>query len=322
MIDIPDLLLKSLFSGTKIDENSVYFLFRYEPYSKKTTVVLKTIYYEDPKKPTKQDILDGLKLYFETDQGTRKNFILFLSGHGYKDKFYLNTNDNNNNEIIDYNDISEVWLKRNYKSNDNTQHLLIIIDACYSGYWIDRNEELFHNNSHNGISVLSSCNYETSRDHPEYGGSLIFGINALNNLKNNDLKIKFKEYVNNNKYINYKPRFSGFYINIKRNYNLNIFLNGSYEDVSSLKYTKDELWTGYNKDNKYFLGTYYYNDGNRYEGEWKDGIKNGKGTYYFKSGDRYEGEWKDGIKNGKGTYYYNDGNRYEGEWKDNKFNGK
>ena len=31
----------------------------------------------------------------------------------------------------------------------------------------------------------------------------------------------------------------------------------------------------------------YYNDGNRYEGEWKDDKAEGKGIYYFKSGSRY-----------------------------------
>ena len=27
-----------------------------------------------------------------------------------------------------------------------------------------------------------------------------------------------------------------------------------------------------------YLGTYYYNNGNKYEGDWKNGVKEGKGN--------------------------------------------
>ena len=30
----------------------------------------------------------------------------------------------------------------------------------------------------------------------------------------------------------------------------------------------------------------YYNNGNRYEGDWKNDKKEGKGIYYFNNGDR------------------------------------
>ena len=33
----------------------------------------------------------------------------------------------------------------------------------------------------------------------------------------------------------------------------------------------------------------YYHNGNKYEGEWKNGIKHGKGIFYFKNGAKYEG---------------------------------
>ncbi len=31
--------------------------------------------------------------------------------------------------------------------------------------------------------------------------------------------------------------------------------------------------------------------GNRYEGEWRSGRKNGQGTYYYTSGDKYVGDF-------------------------------
>ena len=69
-------------------------------------------------------------------------------------------------------------------------------------------------------------------------------------------------------------------------------------------------------------GTYYWNDGDRYEGEFVDGKRTGYGTFYWNSsGNRYEGEWENGERTGYGTYYRNDGDRYEGKWVDNKGTG-
>jgi hypothetical protein len=45
---------------------------------------------------------------------------------------------------------------------------------------------------------------------------------------------------------------------------------------------------------------------------------NGKGIFYYNNGDRYDGNWKDDKKNGQGIYYFNNGDRYDGNWKDDK----
>ena len=47
----------------------------------------------------------------------------------------------------------------------------------------------------------------------------------------------------------------------------------------------------------------YYDNG-RYEGEMKDGKREGKGKFYFITGDVYEGEFKNNQKNGQGVYKY------------------
>jgi uncharacterized protein YlxW (UPF0749 family) len=66
-------------------------------------------------------------------------------------------------------------------------------------------------------------------------------------------------------------------------------------------------------------GTCSTANGDRYEGDWKAGVKEGKGTLFYASGDRYEGDWKAGVKEGWGTYFSNFrtdyGSRYEGYWK-------
>jgi len=65
-----------------------------------------------------------------------------------------------------------------------------------------------------------------------------------------------------------------------------------------------------------------YPNGDRYEGEWRDGKTNGRGIYYVANGNRYEGEFRDGKYNGRGIYYWTDGDRYEGEYRDDKRNGR
>ncbi|MCB1775837.1 MAG: protein kinase [Candidatus Competibacteraceae bacterium] len=70
-------------------------------------------------------------------------------------------------------------------------------------------------------------------------------------------------------------------------------------------------------------GTYYYRSGNRYDGQWRNGRKNGQGVYlYARRGDRYEGQFANDQPNGQGTYYYSNGDRYEGEWRNGRKNGQ
>ena len=56
-------------------------------------------------------------------------------------------------------------------------------------------------------------------------------------------------------------------------------------------------------------GTWYGDDGNRYEGDWRNDKPEGKGIYYYNNNDRYEGEWRNGKREGKGIYYYNNGKK-------------
>lgn len=40
-----------------------------------------------------------------------------------------------------------------------------------------------------------------------------------------------------------------------------------------------------------------------YDGEWKNGLPEGKGKYTWKNGGFYDGEWKKGLKDGKGELH-------------------
>ena len=70
------------------------------------------------------------------------------------------------------------------------------------------------------------------------------------------------------------------------------------------------------------VGTYTDANGNKYDGEWRDGKRTGQGTYTWPSGDKYVGEFRDGKKTGQGTYTYANGNKYVGEFRDDKRTGQ
>lgn len=48
----------------------------------------------------------------------------------------------------------------------------------------------------------------------------------------------------------------------------------------------------------------------------------GKGAYTFTDGTIYEGDFKNGLKEGQGRIIYPNGDLYEGEFKNDKMNGK
>ena len=99
-----------------------------------------------------------------------------------------------------------------------------------------------------------------------------------------------------------------------------------YKDIFRTKikiYNNGDRYEGEFKINsREGKGIYYYNDGDIFEGEYKNGITEGKGVYYYKNGDRHEGEYKNDSKEGKGIYYYKNGDKFEGEYKNNSREGK
>ena len=97
------------------------------------------------------------------------------------------------------------------------------------------------------------------------------------------------------------------------------------------------------------FGTFTWENGYRYVGEWKDNRENGDGRYTWPNGNKYIGQFKNGNAHGKGVYTYGpkqeragiiyvgdfkygrangqgkatalDGSTYEGEVKDSQRNG-
>ena len=50
----------------------------------------------------------------------------------------------------------------------------------------------------------------------------------------------------------------------------------------------------------------------------KGDCNNGYGTYTYENGSKYVGEWKDGKENGQGTYTFANGIVDKGIWKNNQ----
>ena len=61
-------------------------------------------------------------------------------------------------------------------------------------------------------------------------------------------------------------------------------------------------------------GRYVFPNGNRYDGEYRDGKENGQGVLVWEDA-KYDGAWKDGRPHGIGVFTSVD-ERIEGQWKE------
>ncbi len=96
-----------------------------------------------------------------------------------------------------------------------------------------------------------------------------------------------------------------------------------HKNIQKQNYKFGDFYEGELKQGKRNgYGTYSWVSGQKYIGDWKDGKKHGQGTLIFESGNKYDGEWKDNEKNGYGTYSWASGQKYIGDWKDGKKKGQ
>ena len=99
--------------------------------------------------------------------------------------------------------------------------------------------------------------------------------------------------------------------------------NNEQDNSRTVTYENGEKYVGDLKNGlKNGKGIYLYANGNRYEGDWKDDKREGRGKFIFVNGDIFEGECKNDKANGKGVKYFNNGDKYEGDWKDDAMEGR
>ena len=82
------------------------------------------------------------------------------------------------------------------------------------------------------------------------------------------------------------------------------------------------IYIGYWDNGRQFIHGKVFDLNNNliYDGEYKNGIKNGYGIYYYSNGERYEGIFSEGIREGKGIFYWKDGSKWEGYFKNDEMN--
>ncbi|MEM7066041.1 MAG: pentapeptide repeat-containing protein [Cyanobacteria bacterium P01_B01_bin.77] len=69
-------------------------------------------------------------------------------------------------------------------------------------------------------------------------------------------------------------------------------------------------------------GSMLYPNGNRYDGEYLGGQRNGCGTFVFENGRRYVGQFHNDLFSGRGMWTLENGDRYIGDFEFNKCNGE
>ena len=208
---------------------------------------------------------------------------------------------NKNHNIINYNDKYSICKKHN---NINIKYCKECI--CFSCI-----------NEHNNHIIIDLLNIIPNKD------ELLKEMKNLNEIINkfkNDIKV-----INNilnkvliNIEINYN-RFNNIinsYNNKNRNYEYYYNLNEIKIGINNIINDLNNIINEKNINNKFRnIKDIYYK------------IIRIKKTKIFKNGDKYIGEFINGIKNGKGILFYNknnkyERNRYEGDFKDDKLEGK
>ena len=159
------------------------------------------------------------------------------------------------------------------------------------------------------------------------------------NLKNIIDKFRWKIYFIKDlfdKMINILDKYYQINNNIINNYNMNKI---NFYKLQNLIYLKnnnekiiEELNNLINNDNisemlEYSFTNFYNKKGERYLGEIKNGLKEGKGIFYYNNDDKnkrvkYEGDFKKDKPEGKGIMYWSNGNMYEGDFVNEAIEGK
>ena len=137
--------------------------------------------------------------------------------------------------------------------------------------------------------------------------------NLNNNSNNNDKENKnnFDDY--------YKTKSVIFIDNNTDNQNK----SNPLRKTSSKTYDNGDIYEGeFLEELKDGKGVMKYKGGNKYDGDWKKDKKEGKGIFIYKSGSKYEGDFKNNVKDGHGLFTYKNGDKYDGDFKSGSKAGK
>lgn len=145
---------------------------------------------------SKAEIKRGLTEFFNCKKTPCKASILILSGNMNHDgRFLFQTNEDRKTIMnsLCYEDIFELWIKRENKNKNKS--LLLIVDASYSGVWVEKCIENLHFTKHYGISIQASCGKEKQTLYVKNLGSLLlWNITQLNTKNINNIILASNEF--------------------------------------------------------------------------------------------------------------------------------
>jgi len=235
------------------------------------------------------------------------------------------TNHDTTHKIINYN-------KKNYVCQTHFEPYVKYCNDCKLNLCSSCNE----NHEEHNISKFENMNININEIKTE--------INNLGELirENNSNITKFINFLNQFAYNlkTYHKIYNDMIINYeKKNINYELIQSINQMDNSIVKKNLIEINNYKNLVNKInnliefsnilfnktsdYNETVTYENGDKYVGEIKNGLRNGKGTMYYINQDKYEGEWKNNKMEGTGTYlFHQDGSEYKGELKNDKMEGK
>mmetsp|Transcript_84211 Transcript_84211/g.234902 ORF Transcript_84211/g.234902 Transcript_84211/m.234902 type:complete len:303 (-) Transcript_84211:174-1082(-) len=87
-----------------------------------------------------------------------------------------------------------------------------------------------------------------------------------------------------------------------------------HEDHTYVGQWVNDLQAGYGVET-------WTSDGAKYEGDFKEGTKDGFGKYSWPNGHVQYGAWKNGMMDGRAEFRGNDGNKFQGTWADDRKTG-
>jgi len=180
-----------------------------------------------------------------------------------------------------------------------------------SGELYTRDSKVFKGNFEKGGLTRGSIQYENSL----YQGEILNGVPQGKGVYND------RHYSYTGEWAGGK-RLSGTYTYLdgtiyQGDYLENLPSNGKFIWQNEISYEGDlQNFSGVHD------GVYEHPTG-LYNGQFSGNVFNGKGTYIWKNqkNNKYEGEYKQGKKDGKGVYYVNDTDTFKGNWKLGKAEG-